>query len=221
MNTIESPGGRIGLTDPRVLQVYDTSHSLFAMDTQNLDNRARHIFVCSAAGAIATAGGVDPRLVQVAALTHEYRGVAESMGDPGRDAAVRASVLEAAGFRNDQVTRVQRIVLEAVMSVVGSPTDGMTAESRVLGDALAAYETHPVTLVRMTQGQLRRVSLGGYAAGFVERFGPRIEEGTLFSTRFAQERYQEGAEASLGQWQVVAEALDTDDAVRNMIVPLV
>jgi uncharacterized protein len=157
----------------------------------------------------------DPSLVAVAALVHDLNYLVERNSLAVAGQRLRQRILRRAGVPASQARRVERVVQEAETCTRGA---GISPEAQALSDADTLFKVLPITPVMLSHRYLAEtgVDLTTLAKKITTEQLPLRDQGIYFYDRDAAARYGGWAEANLGLWEAIAEAVE-EPAVQRLL----
>jgi uncharacterized protein len=215
VNTATSPpAGTAKRADSRVEDLETAVCKLYQSAKDHLPFHGwPHIcFVTKKAVQFAKERQANPLLVAAASLVHDLNYVVRSNSEPADGRRLRHRYLRNAGFKNDEIARVEEIINEAHTA---TRSESISPEGSALSDADTLFKALPVTPVVFSHLYLAEngVGLRELAEKIVGEQEPLIEKNIYFYDATVRDRYIPWAEANMKLWQEIIRALKDRDVV--------
>ena len=143
---------------------------------------------------------------------HDLNYVVRSNSEPEDGRKLRHRYLRNAGFRNDEIGRVEEIINEAHSA---TRSESISPEGSALSDADILFKALPITPVVFSHLYLadNGVGLRDLGEKIVGEQEPLIEKNIYFYDATVGDRYLPWAEATMKLWQQIMNALNDQDVV--------
>lgn len=215
VNTAASPPAETAQQpDTRVEDLETAVRKLYKSAKDHLPFHGWHhiSFVKKKAVQFAERRQANPLLVAAASLVHDLNYVVRSNSEPEDGRKLRQRYLRNAGFRKDEIDRVEEIINEAHTA---TRSESISPEGSALSDADTLFKALPVTPVVFSHLYLAENGIGlrELAEKIVGEQEPLIEKNIYFYDDKVRAEYIPWAEANMKLWQAIMKALDDDDVV--------
>lgn len=158
---------------------------------------------------------MDAEIVEAAALTHDLNYLVDTRSGPELGAALRQKHLAQAGFDEQEIERIEAIVIE---EFIGTRGQTISNEAKALSDADSLFKVMPVNPVLFSSKFITEThtNLREWAERIMRQQKPLFEQNMYFYTETAKRKYLAWAETDLKLVEQVLEALD-DPAIVEML----
>lgn len=172
------------------------------------------VFVVRKAIIFAKSSRMDLFLVESAAWTHDLNYIVAPNSSQEAGEELRAEILKKCGYSQEQIARIEKIILEASIATRGK---NISPEAQVLSDADTLFKTIPTTPILfaskfMTQN---KIDLDKLAKRIIQEQEPLMEQGIYFYTKAAK-KYLPWAKANLQIWSDLKESLKDKDVLEML-----
>lgn len=160
--------------------------------------------------------GADSFLSEAAGLVHDLNYLVEINSEPVKGAAMRAEILTDAGYTQEELEKIEAIVMEEHTATRGKD---ISPEGMALSDADTLFKALPITPILFASKYIQenKVDIETLSRKVVEEQSPLLEQGIYFYTDLAKSRYMHWAEGNLVLWKNVRESL-TDPDVQELLL---
>ena len=158
----------------------------------------------------------DIFLVESASLTHDLNYIAEKNSDPDAGSELRKSILSKIGYRPGDIEIIERVINEA--HIVNRHKRVISIEAQALSDADTLFKALPITPVIIEKKYLDEngIELLTLATKIVRDQKVLLDNGTLFYTELANQKYLRWARTNIELWMNVLECLEEED-IRSLL----
>jgi uncharacterized protein len=169
-------------------------------------------FVTSKAVEFARDRRADEAIVKVAALLHDLNYLVRKNSDPLAGRGLRRTMLQAAGYDDDEISRVEEIIDEAHTA---TRTADISLEGSALSDADTLFKALPMTPVVFSHWYLTEngIGLGELGHKILDEQVPLLDQGIYFYDPVLRERYLPWVRANIELWRQIMTSLDDPDVL--------
>lgn len=167
-------------------------------------------FVSKKAVEFAESIQADTFFVESSALTHDLNYIVKPNSEPEEGKKLREKLLTEAGYSNDEIQRIEKIVME---SHTGTRGQQISEEGKALSDADTLFKSLPITPIVFASKYItqNKVDIYKLAKKVCDEQNPLIEQDIYFYIEMAKEKYLKWAKSNLALWNNVQEALQDKD----------
>ncbi len=157
----------------------------------------------------------DANLVESAALTHDLNYIIKPNSEPEVAKDYRQQILSDAGFNQEEIERIEKIVMESHMR---TRNENISNEGKALSDADALFKSLPTTPILFASKYItqNKVDIKKLAQKVTSEQNPLMEKDIYFYTEAAKEKYIKWAKSNLQMWNYVQEALNDPDVTEML-----
>ncbi len=201
----------------KLQKLYDNLEKLYTDNKAKLLFHGWHhiVFVRNKAKIFATSISANSFLAESAALVHDLNYLVKPNSEPQDGEKLRKEYLMIAGYTEDDMRRIENIVLEEHTATRGK---NISNEGKALSDADTLFKSLPITPILFASKFIQEndVDIKQLASKICSEQNKLLESDIYFYTDLAKENYLKWAKANLQLWNNVEDALKDND-VEEMI----